>query len=253
METSQRITVPFLGVELSVIRQSQVQAWIREALNSSEPQILAGQNLHSAYIWHTDEAFREFYESPGLILADGFPVVACLRAFTRGRLGISRTGSTDWLPSVMSNVDRFRVAVIGAMPEANSTFCQLILQRSPQSVVKGWHGKGWAQPRSSEILSEVGAFEPHLTLVALGMPEQEWFANKLLAAGTQGVIATVGGAVDQLTGVQKNAPRWLGAYGLEWTWRLFSQPRRLAHRYLAEPWKLVFVIIRRCARHGRSF
>ena len=252
MHASLRIAVPLLDVELSSILPSQVQEWFHEAVRQTEAQILAGHNLHSAYIWHTDESFREFYESPGLILADGFPVVACLRALTKGHSGISRIGSTDWLPSAMSDLNGLRVAVIGAMPETNAQFCELIVQASPQAVVKGWHGRDWIEPRITEILPEVGDFDPHLTVIALGMPEQERFAKRLLGASARGVIATVGGAVDQLTGFQKNAPRWLGALGFEWTWRLVSQPRRLAYRYLVEPWKLVFILISRRSRNGRS-
>ncbi len=50
---------------------------------------------------------------------------------------------------------------------------------------------------------------------------------------------TSGGTFDVYAGVTPQAPRWLGPLGLEWIFRLFSEPARLWRRYLSDPWRLV--------------
>ncbi len=51
---------------------------------------------------------------------------------------------------------------------------------------------------------------------------------------TAPVLIGVGAAFDFLAGVKPQAPRWMRENGLEWCFRLFSEPRRLWKRYLLD-------------------
>jgi len=82
----------------------------------------------------------------------------------------------------------------------------------------------------------------------MGMPRQEeWIAanSHRLSAN---LIMPVGGLMDYLTGRTSTPPRMLGRLGLEWAWRLASEPRRLAFRYLVEP--CLLLAARRKCRQG---
>jgi exopolysaccharide biosynthesis WecB/TagA/CpsF family protein len=68
--------------------------------------------------------------------------------------------------------------------------------------------------------------------LAVGSPQQEMLAKELLLRGkARGLALCVGASIDFLTGVEKRAPRWLQALGMEWVYRLLQNPRRLAKRY----------------------
>ena len=54
----------------------------------------------------------------------------------------------------------------------------------------------------------------------------------------------LGGLLDYLAGIKPTPPRWVSRLGFEWLSRLVSEPRRLAHRYLVEPWTLVPTAVR---------
>ncbi len=248
MTSSTRLTVPLLNVQVSSPQPEVLDDWVQRNIGSPETKVLAGHNLHSAYLWHTDARFRSFYDAPGLILIDGFPVLLCAWLGAGANLGLKRIGSTDWLPQVLKMLDGRRVAVVGASAMANGSFCTELLGHSPSATVRGWHGEDWSSVRSVSVAADLLTFDPEFTLLALGMPRQEIYAGELISSGLSGLVATIGGAIDQLTGVQRNAPRWLGAVGLEWLWRLATQPRRLARRYLVEPWLLAAVLIRRSWR-----
>ncbi len=59
-------------------------------------------------------------------------------------------------------------------------------------------------------------------------------------------ILAVGAAFDFHSGMKKQAPRWMQDYGLEWVFRLISEPRRLWRRYLLlNPWYLTLVAAQR--------
>jgi len=134
--------------------------------------------------------------------------------------------------------------VVGAASRTNSRFVSLIQEKMPYTEILGFPGEGWNSELEGEALECISTFKPDMLLIGLGMPLQERFALRVWQDGGAGVIAAVGGAIDQLTGVQKNAPRWLGKIGLEWLWRLLMQPRRLANRYLIEPWHLLLLRVR---------
>jgi len=74
-----------------------------------------------------------------------------------------------------------------------------------------------------------------LVFLAVGMPQQEILANHIADhPQARGVGLCIGASIDFLTGQQRRAPVWLQKVGLEWLYRLLSDPQRLARRYLIE-------------------
>jgi N-acetylglucosaminyldiphosphoundecaprenol N-acetyl-beta-D-mannosaminyltransferase len=217
------------------------------------PTFVVGHNLHSVYLFHTDLEFRHFYDEADVILTDGFPIAlayglsACTRSRTERTVN-HRLGSTDWIPRIISGAAYSKVAVIGASEQSNSEFLEFLRGLNPELALMGFPGQPWGQLQADEAVRKLGEFRPQLVLVGLGMPLQEAFLHRYRSTLPGAIYATVGGAIDQLAGRQPNAPRWLGRFGLEWLWRLASNPRRLFHRYLIEPWLLIGVLV----KHKRS-
>jgi N-acetylglucosaminyldiphosphoundecaprenol N-acetyl-beta-D-mannosaminyltransferase len=81
-------------------------------------------------------------------------------------------------------------------------------------------------------------------LVALGSPKGERWASEARDALEPAVLIGVGAALDFLTGAQRRAPRWISNAGLEWLYRLASDPRRLARRYLLRDPKFGRIFLR---------
>jgi len=71
------------------------------------------------------------------------------------------------------------------------------------------------------------------------MPRQEHWVIENFENIHANVILTAGACFDYIAGVIPTPPRWMGWLGLEWLYRLLSEPRRLAKRYLLEPWALL--------------
>jgi exopolysaccharide biosynthesis WecB/TagA/CpsF family protein len=81
------------------------------------------------------------------------------------------------------------------------------------------------------VLNRINESGAGLVFLGLGCPRQEIFAaqNK---HRIKGVTLCVGAAFDFHAGVKKMAPPWMQKRGLEWLFRLYSEPRRLWRRYL---------------------
>lgn len=242
--------VPVLDIDVTPLNLQQLLAEICDAVDHGGRLMIAGHNLHSVYLSTTDESFRRFYERTDIRLIDGMPVLAALNVGDvlagRGATGVShRLGSTDWI----RECDRLhcvrRVAVLGAPEASNSGAVEHMRGRSRHVEYLGIPGDPWDQDRLPELLDRLRRFDPQVLFVGMGMPLQEHIAVAVAEGTDIPVIATVGGAVDQISGAQSLAPRWLGRTGFEWAWRLASDPRRFAGRYLVEPVRLARALMTR--------
>lgn len=238
-----------LAIEITPVTKKDLLNWISEQIRGSKSSVLAGHNLHSSYLFHTDVAMRNFYDDAEIVLADGAPVFWDYH-LSGGKAKVERLGSTDWIPDLGAVVGLLRVCVVGASQVSNRRFVTRLRRLIPDTTVVGCAGANWSGTGREQALSTIQDFCPQLLLIGLGMPMQEGFAGQVRALCTVPVIATIGGAIEQIAGDQRNAPRWLGRVGLEWAWRLFTQPRRLWKRYTLEPWMLLAIRLRQVLRVG---
>jgi exopolysaccharide biosynthesis WecB/TagA/CpsF family protein len=97
-------------------------------------------------------------------------------------------------------------------------------------ALAGPMGGGAAEPRA-EDLAAIRASGARLVFVALGCPKQEHWTSATQGRLDMPVLA-VGAAFDFHAGTLAQAPRLLQRLGLEWAFRLATEPRRLWRRYL---------------------
>ena len=82
-----------------------------------------------------------------------------------------------------------------------------------------------------------------LVFLAVGRPQQEILASRIADhPQARGVGLCIGASIDFLTGAQRRAPVWVRKVGLEWSYRLLSDPRRFARRYLLESPKIFYFV-----------
>ena len=83
------------------------------------------------------------------------------------------------------------------------------------------------------------------TLLAVGSPQQELLASEIATTGgAGGAVLCIGASIDFLTGSQRRAPPILQKVGLEWAYRLASDPARLWRRYLVEGPRILALVAR---------
>jgi len=84
------------------------------------------------------------------------------------------------------------------------------------------------------IQNDILQTKAQVIFVGIGSPKQEILSEKLAKYnhGLKKIIIPVGAAFDFISGVKKQAPKWMGDIGFEWCFRLFHEFRRLNSRYL---------------------
>ncbi|MBS0267643.1 MAG: WecB/TagA/CpsF family glycosyltransferase, partial [Proteobacteria bacterium] len=96
------------------------------------------------------------------------------------------------------------------------------------SPSRAFDPEGDEADRAIETIKKSGA---RICIVALGAPKQEIFAEHARAQGLACGMICSGASLDFLAGAQIRAPGLFRKLGLEWMWRLATNPRRLAKRY----------------------
>ena len=81
-------------------------------------------------------------------------------------------------------------------------------------------------------MEELQRLQPDYIWVGLGTPKQQAWVSRHKHLLGRGVIFGVGFAFDANAGLKPDAPLWMQRSGLEWFYRLITEPRRLAKRYL---------------------
>lgn len=232
------VDIPLLGVRVTPMTAPALVEWIGRA---QQRTVVLNHNLHSAYLHVTNERFRSLYDVADAIVIDGAPILLAA-SVAAGRMFGSRMriGSTDWLAE-LSRIDARagRLFVYGGASEVNVACVEELQRRLPSWSVAGVNG----YVSENVATQAISRFDPDLVIIGLGMPKQEEFLLTRLEELPSAVYATVGGAIDYVAGASVLAPRWVGAVGAEWLWRLLHDPRRLAHRYLVEPALLAKALI----------
>jgi N-acetylglucosaminyldiphosphoundecaprenol N-acetyl-beta-D-mannosaminyltransferase len=81
-------------------------------------------------------------------------------------------------------------------------------------------------------VARINAARPDIVWVGLSTPKQErWMAAHVGRLDAPALVG-VGAAFDFHAGIKRQAPRWMQRSGLEWSFRLLTEPRRLGRRYL---------------------
>ncbi|ASN20866.1 WecB/TagA/CpsF family glycosyltransferase [Arthrobacter sp. YN] len=247
-----RQRVPVLDVDATPLRVKELIDAMGGLIAAGTTSTVLGHNLHSITLFHSCPDVRALYEASSIVLLDGAPATL-LWAVSRKRQGLPlgegamayRLGSMDWIPELGKVPGVQRVAVVGAGREANTEAVARLRSIIPGATVDGMPGEGWDDALEDAVVGWLNTFRPQLVLLGLGMPLQEHVLHRRLGELPPATYCAVGGAIEQVAGIQKLAPRWLGRLGLEWAWRLVLHPGRVAYRVFIEPWKLAGLLVRR--------
>lgn len=180
--------------------------------------------------------FREAYDAAVLSLADGAPIVWAARWL--GLPPIEKVSGSDLAPRLCTLAAErgWRVFFAGGQsPDDLAARLDALRAVFPGLVAGGvWppHGFDTDPDQSARIVEEAASFGADLFLMACGSPKSEIWLNRHRDHLARGVGISIGAALDFMTGRRRRAPAWMQRAGLEWSWRLAREPRRLARRYL---------------------
>jgi N-acetylglucosaminyldiphosphoundecaprenol N-acetyl-beta-D-mannosaminyltransferase len=226
------------------------------AVQRGDRLLVANHNVNSLALLQRSEEFREFYRRPDLIFVDGAAVVAIARALGLRIRAAHRIAVLDWLWPLCARAEAadWRVVHLGGDPTVMERASAKVAERHPRlsfHVLSGYFDMH-DQAVNAAVREQIKALRPTILLVGMGMPRQEIWLNDNFDELQPCVTITVGGVLSYLGNDRPTPPRWLGRWGLEWLFRLVTEPRRLWRRYLLEPLVLLSPLRRALVQRLRS-
>lgn len=179
-----------------------------------------------------DSSYRQVLQSSDLVFADGSGMRLAGRCL--GLPIADNVNGTDLFPELLAAVppEGLRVFLLGGQPGIATAVQTWIETHHPRVTVVGVeHGYVDAEGERS-VVDRIAASGAQILLVGFGAPRQEQWIRRHRAKLGVAVAIGVGGLFDYYSGRIPRAPRWMRKLGVEWCWRLYQEPRRLARRYL---------------------
>jgi N-acetylglucosaminyldiphosphoundecaprenol N-acetyl-beta-D-mannosaminyltransferase len=240
------------GVRVDAATMTDLHAIIAGAIERRERTIVAHHNLHSVYLYHRDARMRALYRQAGCVHIDGMPLVFVGRLLGLDLRREHRVTYVDWVRPLLAFAagKGFRVFYVGSAPGVAERAAATLQQEIPGLQIAthhGYIGTRVGDADNEQVIAAIQQYAPDILMVGMGMPRQEHWILDNLARINAHAILTSGACMDYVAGVVPTAPRWMGRAGIEWLFRLWSEPSRLWRRYLLEPWYLLFLL----ARYGR--
>jgi len=241
------------GLPIAVIdRAGSAQLMVDVALarrnTSQHPLIFTSANGQVLSMCAREPRIRDLFLAADLIHADGMPLVLVSRLFHNTPLP-ERTATTDLFHDAALVAQRrgARIFLLGAAKSVVDQAVRRVRALYPELNVVG-HGSGYLRRDGDEerIIENINKARPDILWLGLGAPaEQEFAVRHRDRLHGVGLIKTSGGLFDFLSGKNSRAPVWMQRAGLEWAYRIYLEPRRLAGRYLMTNPHALFLLLTR--------
>lgn len=210
-------------------------------------RLVSGLNLHGLYTAFVDLDFQ-WYNQNAISHIDGMPLIWLSKLFT-SITRESRFSSIELLDRLLPILERNdeRVFFIGQNPVIEGAIRQWFQVQYPNLNVQCRHGFFDDFRQEQQCLALIKAFKPSVILVGMGMPLQEAWIRRhysdLNQISSLSSVIAIGAAMEIYTKQLPTCPELLSNIGLEWLYRLVTSPRRVAFRYLVEPFLLLIRLL----------
>lgn len=208
----------------------QVLSWAAQA----QSRYVCFANVSSIMAAWDAREYREVLDRADMVTADGMPLVWLLRFL--GSRQSERVYGPDLLPLVCDGAAEASVPVgfFGGTRTAVDGVVAYVRRHCPGIEVAYVASPPFRDLTVDEdvcVVDQINASGARIVFVGLGSPKQDVWMHAHLGR-INAVMLGVGAAFDFLGGTKPQAPRWMQRSGLEWMFRLATEPRRLWRRYL---------------------
>lgn len=234
-----------LGVPVSVVTLESASAAIEQWAEDRHGRFVCIRDVHGIMQARNDDHLRSLHRAAAMVTPDGMPLVWIGRK--RG-LSVSRTCGPDLMAKVMADSEVSGVShyFYGGKPGVAERLASVFADLHPALRVNATETPPFRELDADEIRSLARRIEDSsadVVWIGLSTPKQERLMEKL-APLVSATLIGVGAAFDFHTGAVRRAPSWMQRSGLEWSFRLMSEPRRLWRRYLIMAPKFVLALAR---------
>jgi N-acetylglucosaminyldiphosphoundecaprenol N-acetyl-beta-D-mannosaminyltransferase len=204
----------------------------RRAAPGTAPLQLCFVNPDCVNIARRNSAYRHAVNRAELVAPDGIGMRIAGKILGKGFR--QNVNGTDLFPRLCERLarDGGRLYLLGGRPGVAEDVADWIGRHHPGVEIAGLQHGYFDVGEQDAVIERIRASDADVLLVAMGAPRQDlWIQEHASRTGVK-VAMGVGGLFDFYANRIPRAPQWLREVGLEWTFRLYQEPRRMWRRYL---------------------
>jgi N-acetylglucosaminyldiphosphoundecaprenol N-acetyl-beta-D-mannosaminyltransferase len=232
------------GVWFDPLTHAAVIEHVASAIRAGTGGTIVTPNVDICRRARRDAASADLIAAASLVVPDGMPLLWAARL--AGSPLPERVAGADLIFSLSESAAAggWPVYLLGGLPGTGDqpSVAELaaakLTQRYPGLPVAGTYAPpNPFDPAAADIgplRADLAKVAPTIVFVGLGFPKQEQLIARVAPDLRGAWFVGCGAAIPYAAGVQRRAPLWAQRRGLEWLYRLVSEPRRLARRYLVD-------------------
>ncbi len=224
-----------LGVLVNPVNINDAVAAISDSILNKRRMYVCVTGVHGIMESQYRSAIKDIHNKAGMVTPDGMPLVWLSRI--RGFKNVGRVYGPDLMLAVCkySLGKGFRHFFYGGTPEIVNKLVNNLRCFFPGIIVAGSYCppfRSLTEEEECEVISVINNARSDIVWIGLSTPKQEIWMSRYSEKLNPTVLIGVGAAFDFHAGLKKQAPAWMQRSGLEWFFRLSSEPKRLWKRYL---------------------
>lgn len=235
-------SIMLFQIRMNPIDSNSIVEYLCNRATDQTKTIIGHHNFHSVYLFAKDERFRSFYHLCNLTYVDSMLLILWGKFMKLPLSRRDRSAALDWFPKFLNSCSKKQLKIfhLGGKSGVGTTAIQQFKRKFPDLEIESHHGYfDSIGDENKKVIDLINSYKPNILIVGMGMPNQEYWVLDNYTFLSANVILTTGATFDYFAGEISICPRWLGQLGLEWLFRLISEPRRLWRRYLLEFWSLI--------------
>jgi N-acetylglucosaminyldiphosphoundecaprenol N-acetyl-beta-D-mannosaminyltransferase len=250
------LTAEILGIPLAISDYEQVLDWMDAMIAADARGYLTAAAVNLVMSAREEPETLAAVLGATLAVPDGQPLVWALHALGHARA--TRVYGPDLMAKFCARAAGEGTPIY--LYGGRSAFARKLLEHRLNERFPGLRIVGGSSPpfrtltpaedeRELEMINSSGAA---VVWVGTGQPRQEKWMHEMRARLSPSLLVGVGAAFDFHAGLVRQAPPWMQRNGLEWTYRLWREPRRLWRRYARYNPLFVAGFSRQYLRHRRG-
>lgn len=240
--------IDMLGLELDLLPVRDTIDRFMAHANSGRRGYCCVTNVHQCVLVHDDPAFAARVNAATMVITDS-TVLRRAVSLRHGRPFTPVLRGAELMLALCrrAEADGITIALIGGKDEAVLTeLQQRLAQQFPRLRIGYAHSPPFRPHTPDErqaMLAGLTRSGARICFVGLGCPKQEnWMAEH--TAEIDAMLIGLGAAFDTNAGLVPPSPPWVHRSGLEWMYRLISEPKRLWKRYAQTSPRFIWLLIK---------
>ncbi len=247
MSQSDREVAFLLGLPFHVITMDETIDDAVVCIQDRKPKYYITANVDFIAQAYDNAELKDILFHADRVVCDGMPLVWLSRYFKP--VLPERVAGSDMVFRLFEQADQhsLKVYFLGSDTKTLTEAKGILAERYPAMEVVGTFSPPFGKVEdwpNQEILQDVKATQPDLLLVAVGCPKQEYWISRYHEEAGVPLSIGIGASLDFICGKQVRAPVWIQKIGMEWSWRMLSDPKRLCKRYAKDFYYLFLLAYR---------